>query len=315
MFWSSQDFGLLNTATQQLLLNYFVSTLGCGNNCQSSTLDAILSAQSVLMQNAVGIAPPAGQAEPIRPVLDGSFITSPLDSTAPFPQVSKTVLISTVLDEAGPAIFSTFTDPLPDSDFIPIVNATLGPTRTNTIVSSSFYQPPSINGDARYRLETLGTDYIWRCSSWTFARNWVQHGGQAYVGVYTVGATYPDNAGIPFCTTPGSVCHEDDIMIVVRYSFRIPRDPPYSDELHPQFGTVPNPTTAQLILTGEMQARYKSFLWNGTPNPFNLPIWPPATTTNVNPLNLGGSGEMPVGACVPSFWGEAVQYDYQVFDL
>ena len=151
---------------------------------------------------------------------DGSFITSPLDSTAPFPHVSKSLLISTVLDEAGPAIFSAFPDPLPQAALAPIVNFTFGTTRTNTILASAFYGASEIP-DARLQLQQMGTDYIFRCSSWTFARSWVQHGGRAFVGQYTLGATYPDNAQIPFCTQPGSVCHEDDIKIVVRFSFYI----------------------------------------------------------------------------------------------
>jgi len=161
----------------------------------------------------------AGPAQPIRPVHDGSFITSPLDSTAPFPSVNKPVLISTVLDEAGPTIYgAAFPNPLPEDSFDPVVRATLGDLRTNTVLASPYYPPiPAFNGsvDARIQLEEIGTDYIWRCSSWTFARNWVQHGGNAYVGLYTVGATYPSNAGVPFCTQAGSVCHEDDIEIVV----------------------------------------------------------------------------------------------------
>lgn len=70
--------------------------------------------------------------------------------------------------------------------------------------------------DARVQLEKLGTDEVWRCATWTFARSWTQHGGRAFVAQYTVGATYPDNTAIPFCSGAGVVCHEDDIEIVVR---------------------------------------------------------------------------------------------------
>ena len=155
---------------------------------------------------------------PIRPVLDGSFITSPLDSTAPFPSVSKPLLITSVANEAGPAIYGTFTSPLPQSVFSPIcLSAFLSQERTDIIVSSSFYSFPPSDGvvDARVQLQELGTDYLWRCSAWTFARNWVQNGGTAYVGKYLVGATYLNNQGVPYCTQPGIVCHQDDIEIVV----------------------------------------------------------------------------------------------------
>jgi hypothetical protein len=62
-----------------------------------------------------------------------------------------------------------------------------------------------------------------------------------------------------------------------------------------------------------MQARYKAFLNTGSPNVPNLATWQAAGTSNVNPIKLGGSGAIPVGACDPSFWGEAVQYDYQFY--
>jgi hypothetical protein len=154
----------------------------------------------------------------MRPVLDGSFITTPLDSTAPFPSVSKPLLITSVANEAGPAIYGNIPDPLPESAFSPLCLATfLSTKRTDIIVSSPFYSFPPSGGDidSRVQLQELGTDYIWRCSAWTFARNWVQNGGTAYVGKYLVGATYPDNQEVPYCTQPGIVCHEDDIEIVV----------------------------------------------------------------------------------------------------
>ena len=168
---------------------------------------------------ASSLDPAAGIVVPIRPVLDKSFVTSPLDSTAPFPYVKKPLLITSVANEAGLAIYGAFTDPLPQEAFSPICLATfLSTQRTDVIVSSPFYSfPPSTDADidARVQLQELGTDYLWRCSAWTFARNWVAHGGTAYVGKYLLGATYPGNEEVPFCTQPGIVCHEDDIEIVV----------------------------------------------------------------------------------------------------
>ena len=82
-----------------------------------------------------------------------------------------------------------------------------------------------------------------------------------------------------------------------------------------QFGTASNPTPAQVVLTGEMQRRYKAFLTSGRPNAPGLPSWRTATTSDVRAMNLGGTGEISAGACVPSFWGAAVQYDYQVYGL
>ncbi|KAF8621887.1 hypothetical protein AX15_007440 [Amanita polypyramis BW_CC] len=296
------DYGFLSSSTQQLfqrrynsLINCTSSDTGCWN---SLSLETIIDTQMTLFFSAAEIDPSAGSSEPIRPVRDGSLITSSLDSTTPFPSVSKPLMISTVSDEAGPAIYSQFPDPVSESALHPICNASLGPVRTSKIINSTFYTPitPSDGTiDARSQLESLGTDMIWRCSSWTFARNWVQHGGRAYVGVYTVGATYSDNADIPFCTQSGSVCHQDDIMIV--------------------FGTVPNPSPAQSSLILEVQRRYKAFIYNDNPNTGGLATWNAATSSIINAYNLGGQRNIAVGACEPSFWGQSVQYDYQIYDI
>lgn len=181
------------------------------------SIGSILSAQGDLFTNAIGIDPSATQAQPIRPVRDGSFITTSLTSSTPFPPQTKPLLISTVKNEAGSTIYGAFPDPLPEFLFPDVVNGALGPARTNVITSTPAYQSMSLTeDDARPQIEKLGTDYIWKCSAWTFTRNWVQNGGRAYVGLYTVGATYPTNQDIPFCTQAGSVCHEADIQIVVR---------------------------------------------------------------------------------------------------
>ncbi|RDB21195.1 cAMP-regulated D2 protein [Hypsizygus marmoreus] len=296
------NYGFLSPATQQTLQTNYNGLINCGaadTSCWNSlSLSAILDAQQQLFNTAASLDPSAGVAEPIRPVRDGSFITSPLDSTAAFPSVNKPVLVSSVLHEAGPAIYQQFPDPIPGDWFAPVCDATFGSERTNAIVSSPHYNAtPGLDGsvDARPQLQLVGTDYLWKCSGWTFARTWVQNGGTAYVGQYQVGASYPGNDAISFCTSAGVVCHQDDIQIV--------------------FGTVSNPTAAQSALVTEMQKRYKAFLTNGNPNVAGLPNWSAATSSNVHALKLGGSGEATVGACDPSFWGQGVEYDYQVYGI
>ncbi|KAJ2966124.1 hypothetical protein NUW54_g13899 [Trametes sanguinea] len=83
----------------------------------------------------------------------------------------------------------------------------------------------------------------------------------------------------------------------------------------PQFGTTPNPTAAQSALTKEMQARYSNFLHNGNPNANGFANWKVAGTDDVNAINLGAPGLATVGACNTSYWGNFVQFDYQVFNL
>lgn len=294
------DYGFLTPTVQTKLLTFFKNQTSCGTTdyaCfNSMSVDDILNAGMTLFFGALSVDPSATQAEPMRPVHDGVLITTSLDSTNTMPSTTKPLMLSTLNNDAGQAIYGNNLQPLPESNFFPACVDALGTDRSDTVVQSPFY--PAIvllDGtiDSRMQLEKLGTDYIWKCAAWTFARNWVSGGGNAFVGVYTVGATYPDNEGIPFCLEDGSVCHEDDIMIV--------------------FGTAQNPTPVQTALITEVQARYKAFLTTGNPNAPGLPTWNPATTSDVRALNLGGGAAIPVGACDPSFWGDAVQYDYQFF--
>ncbi|KAI0672899.1 alpha/beta-hydrolase [Trametes maxima] len=299
------DFGFLSTSLHQGLLDVFMQNVKCSASntaCVSAlTLNSIMSSQNTLLNMAAGneLDAAVGASEPIRPVRDGTLITTTLDSTSTFPKVDKPVIVSTVRNEAGPTIYGGFPDSVNDSLYEQLVSFTFGNPRTNRILDAAVYAvSPNVDGvqsDQRPQLEELGTDQVWRCASWQFARNWVTNGGKAYVGEYQVGATYPSNSGVPFCKSGGAVCHQDDIEIV--------------------FGTVPNPTAAQSALTKEIQARYSNFLHTGNPNANDFQTWNVAGTDNVNAINLGASGLATVGACNTSFWGSFVQFDYQVFNL
>lgn len=216
-----QDYGFLSTGTQQTMQNFFNEQLPCNpsdNNCASSlTVNDIVGATESLFSQAMSLDPAAGLGEPIRPLHDGQLISCTLTANSPFPQVSKPILVTTVIDDAGPIIYGTFTSPLSEQGYQGFVYGTLGSSRADTVLASQKYPVQTSGGlvDARPSLETLGTDYMWKCPSWTFSRTWASNGGPVYVGMYVVGATYPTNSEIPFCTSNGSVCHQDDIQIVV----------------------------------------------------------------------------------------------------
>ncbi|PIL24277.1 hypothetical protein GSI_14030 [Ganoderma sinense ZZ0214-1] len=299
------DFGFLTPSVHQEVLGNFTMNLNCSTTnttCLNAlSLDSIMSAQTSLVNAAANneLDPAAGASEPIRPVRDDSLITNPLDLTASFPQQSKSIIVSTVRNEAALTIYGNFPTSVDSSLYEQLVQFTFGNPRTTRILNTAVYAvSPAVNGveaDQRPQLEELGTDQIWRCASWTFARNWVGSGGAAYVGEYMLGATYPGNEEVPFCTAGGSVCHQDDIEII--------------------FGTVQNATTAQSALITEMQARYKNFLYTGSPNADGYSTWEVAGTSDANAINLGATGLATVGACNTSYWGDFVEYDYQVFDL
>lgn len=220
-----KDFGFLTTSVHQEVLGNFTQNLNCSTtntSCLNSlSLSSIMSAQTTLINAAANneLDPAAGASEPIRPVRDNSLITNPLDLTASFPQQSKPIIVSTVRNEAALTIYGNFPTAVDSSLYEQLVLFTFGNPRTTRILNTALYAiSPAVNGveaDQRPQLEELGTDQIWRCAAWTFARNWVGSGGAAYVGEYQLGATYPGNEGVPFCTAAGSVCHQDDIEIIV----------------------------------------------------------------------------------------------------
>ncbi|PSS37407.1 hypothetical protein PHLCEN_2v743 [Hermanssonia centrifuga] len=300
------DYGFLSAATQQTLQTYFNGLLPCSTtdvSCLNNiSIDDLLGFTDNLSNTALTLDQSVGLGEPLRVVRDGFLITTPLDDTAPFPAVSKPIMVSNVKNEAGLSIYSdnAFPDSVAPTLYDEVVEGTFGDPDTSFVLANPNYAiPPSAqnnaNTDARPTLEKLGTDQIWRCPGWTFARNWIGGGGNAYVGLYVVGASYPGNDAVSFCTESGIVCHQDDIEIV--------------------FGTVPSPTSQQATLTAEMQARYKAFMNTGNPNVAGHANWQLATASDVHALTLGGSGEVAAGGCDPSFFGDVVQYDYQKFDI
>ncbi|KAH9928148.1 uncharacterized protein B0H18DRAFT_1118165 [Fomitopsis serialis] len=108
------------------------------------------------------------------------------------------------------------------------------PPRTTTLLSTARslcqWQPPA------EALDVCPLDDVRRQHAGCppVARSWASSGGTAYVGMYTVGASYPSNSDVSKCTDSGSICHQDDIEIV--------------------FGTAPSPTSAQSALIAEIHA-------------------------------------------------------------
>jgi hypothetical protein len=163
-----QDYGFLSTDTQALLQSTFNNLVSCAAGdtaCHNAlTLDSILDAQTSLEDEANDLDPAAGVGEPLRPVLDGQLITTPLDSTAPFPAVNKPLLLTNVKNDGGPTVYQLLfpgPDPQPASLFEPVCDLSLGPDRTQVVMDSGFY-PVDPYGDSRVPMEVLTTDYLWR---------------------------------------------------------------------------------------------------------------------------------------------------------
>jgi hypothetical protein len=233
------------------LFNCAASDTACWNK---QSVDDILDAQDNLSNAAMTLDLSTGVGEPIRLVRDGSLITSPMDSTAPFPSVSKPIIVSNVKNEAGLSIFGGV-PAITTESYIQVVNGSFGAGPTAKILANPNYA--ALNGtadeDQRPVLEKLGTDQIWRCPGWTFARNWVHGGGKAFVGLYVVGASYPGNIQTTsFCGESGVVCHQDDIEIVVCvYCYCVLHDP--ISQYH--FSLAPRPTPIASNLRSSLRCK------------------------------------------------------------
>ena len=111
--------------------------------------------------------------------------------------MSKPVLVTNVRNEAGLSIYGS-TPPISVADYEGAVSSAFGTQPGNAILANVNYAVATLASasgadvastqDERPTLERLGTDQIWRCPTWTFARNWVGGGGRAFVGLYVVGA-------------------------------------------------------------------------------------------------------------------------------
>jgi len=290
------NYGFLRPNNHANLLNAFMNATGCSSSSCPAPLSAILSATEGIAENPLAIDPALGVGEPIRPVYDGAFITAPLEPGVAFPSsVTKPLLLTSVQDDGAGAIYEVSPEPIPATFYPAVLGFTLGAERAALVAQAPYYTiPPSAIDDVRPYLGALATDYLYRCSGWSFAREYAAKGGQVYVGEFALGAPYPGNEDFSVCTAPGVVCHQDDIQIV--------------------FGTVPNPSPVQAALVREVQGRYKAFLGSSNPNAAGLATWKPATKSDVRAIKLGASGTVPVGACDPSFWGASVEFDYQLFN-
>ena len=216
-------YNFLPSSSYKALQQAYYVALPCSSTntacIKSLPLSTLLSVQNDLYKNASTISPAAGPGQPLRPSVDGSFVTTSLTGDS-FPSNLKPLLITTVRNDAGLSIGSAFPLDTPESTYQPVVDATFGSSRTTTLLASQWYSESNLraqtpqNDQTRVQLEYLGTDATFRCPSWTFARSYVAKGGSVHVGRFMLGATYV-NPPVDYCTTNGRVCHQDDIYITV----------------------------------------------------------------------------------------------------
>jgi hypothetical protein len=134
-------------------------------------------------------------------------------------------MLTTNKNEAGFTAASLPDGLITASNYDPwIVQPALGSSRASTFLSAPYYNPnnpnlvqPYDNDEDLYKqvIDRSGTDQMWKCAGWDFAKRWTGAGGKIWVGEFELGATYAGSEGLPYCTNKGRVCHQDEIYILV----------------------------------------------------------------------------------------------------
>lgn len=214
----------MKPAVRGELQDNFWST--CGNPLTTSAADIVTAQENFINYGGAYLTDPAvGAGEPLRPTLDGTTVVYSLTTT--YPPNKKPVFLTSNKDDAGQAIGLTYPYGLDTSDFEGLVVQSLGSDRGEKVMDAPWYNPlPGVSPPVtpaylvqaditREALSRLGTDQLWKCAIWNFAKRWAAAGGKAYTVLFDVGITYPANSGNDLCQEGGMVCHEDEIMLIV----------------------------------------------------------------------------------------------------
>jgi len=202
-----------NLARQQKA--FFPGKLNCSTTSEACLnkfpLGKLMDLQWEMQLETAMVDPATAGPVPFRPVHDGLCLTTTLTTT--FPPTDKPLLITTVVDDGGPAIFNPFSGipaGLPAEYFAGILTLMMpNDSRVTKVVESPYYTPLTTREDGvRIALSQFVGDLGFRCADWVLARAWAARGGKVYAGVFMRGATHPANDGIDFCKIDGHVCHQ-----------------------------------------------------------------------------------------------------------
>lgn len=170
----------------------------------------------------------------------------------------------------------------------------MGQERGQALLSSGAYPPVDGPDGLRTAIEVVLTDAVWRCVSRAVGQKYAAAGGKAFLGEWTQGITYSFNAGDGgYCTTPGAVCHSDDI--------------------YPTFASAPNVTIQSnpnaTALANKVGPFWGDFIASGNPGEG----WKQFTANSsiADILNIGDQALL--SECPAGLWGEKVPWDFMIF--
>ena len=136
---------------------------------QKAKIGDLLSAQDDTFKNAPYAITGVSAAEPIRPVLDGSLVSSKgfmasLNIQGGLTSTTRQLIFTTVTDEAGATIAGVSQNQvIPYEYYDAYVQALAGANVAAIVQNSNLYEPDKADPDAaRDELNVLGTDWIWR---------------------------------------------------------------------------------------------------------------------------------------------------------
>ncbi|KAL7424729.1 hypothetical protein Q5752_000413 [Cryptotrichosporon argae] len=189
---------------------------------QDICIDDVLAAQSDLVVNAFYSFTGVPLTEPIRPTFGYPTIpnepTTSLFNSASSLAISPSsapLLLTTVRNEAGSTVQSTFSSPYAASNetWFYLLSSLFGDSRANAIYTDPYYALPADTGNDAFRelFDRVATDYAWRCAGRQAAGKWAAYKGKVWVAEWRQGASYVDNqVSGGYCQESGKVCHEDE---------------------------------------------------------------------------------------------------------
>lgn len=149
--------------------------------------------------------------EPLGPFVDGREIKMELIDAAQQGKIFQVpTMIGTTKEETRIFIYSAWTKPLSQLDYIAVLYATY-PTHLESALKM-YPIPPGAN-DTRDLLTELGTDFIFTCVARNVSQNLITH-GEASVYRYVFDHAFSFDGWGNFTYCEGHVCHGEEIAFV-----------------------------------------------------------------------------------------------------
>jgi len=185
------------------------------NNCLlSKNVDDILQAQLAAQQKWLPISDLLAVFLPFTPTIDGDEITeNPVDAVSSGKFNKVPIIMGTVADEGILFIYQGWPTPLPWYSYDAVIGAIFG---IHALKVGKLYPTGRIN-DTREQLSRLAGDYIFTCSTRSFAKKISEFNIPVYLYNFNHSISFNSawgNTSYAMCKKPYAVCHASELPFV-----------------------------------------------------------------------------------------------------